>query len=274
MTFFTKGSIMFDRCQIRYPAFDKLQICRLLFYPRRERTGTAGVCTERIMIPVEDGVAVGGRFHLCRQESPTVLFFHGNGEIAADYDDIGAIYRGMGINFLPVDYRGYGLSSGRPTVTAMMRDGHTVFEFVTAWLTGRGCTGPLVVMGRSLGSAPALEVAFHQAERIAGLIIESGFARILPLLNLLGIHDPELTEASGPQNLEKIRRVRKPTLVIHAEYDQIIPYAEGKDLYEASGAMEKKFLGIPHADHNTVFFQGRQQYLDAIGTFMKIVAER
>ena len=129
-------------------------------------------------------------------------------------------------------------------------------------------------MGRSLGSAPALEIAFHNAQRIAGLIIESGFARTLPLLNLLGIHDPELTEAAGPQNLEKIRRVQTPTLIIHAEFDHIIPFAEGKDLYEASGAKEKKFLEIPGADHNTVFFQGMKQYLDAIGTFMEIVAKK
>ena len=262
---------MIDLTQIRYPAFDKPEICRVLFYPRRERAGPQGVGPERLMIPVENDVTVGGRFHLARQESPTILFFHGNGEIAADYDDIGVIYRGMGINFLPVDYRGYGLSSGRPTVTAMMRDGHAVLEYVTAWLTGRECTGPLIVMGRSLGSAPALEIAFHNAERIAGLIIESGFARILPLLSLLGIHDPELTEATGPQNLEKIRRVRKPTLVIHAEYDHIIPFAEGKDLYEASGAVEKKLLEIPGADHNNIFFHGMRQYLDAVGTFIEIV---
>jgi fermentation-respiration switch protein FrsA (DUF1100 family) len=265
---------MIDLSQIHYQVFDKPEISRLLFHPRRELAGLPGAGPERLMIPVGNDVAVGGRFHLSRQDSPTILFFHGNGEIAADYDDFGAIYQGMGINFLPADYRGYGLSSGRPTVTAMMRDGHTVFEYVMAWLTERVCTGPLVVMGRSLGSAPALDIAFQYAERIAGLIIESGFARILPLLNLLGIHDPELTEASGPQNLEKIREVRKPTLIIHAEYDHIIPYAEGKDLYEASGGAEKKFLEIPGADHNTLFFQGMKQYLDAIGTFMEIVTKR
>jgi fermentation-respiration switch protein FrsA (DUF1100 family) len=64
-----------------------------------------------------------------------------------------------------------------------------------------------------------------------------------------------------------------PTLIIHAEFDHIIPFAEGKDLYEASGAKEKKFLEIPGADHNTVFFQGMRQYLDAIGTFMEIVSK-
>jgi len=264
---------MIDLSPTDYSAFDKPEICRLLFYPRREMAGPPVVGPERLMIPVERDVAVSGRFHLSGHASPTIVLFHGNGEIAADYDDIGSLYRGMGINFLPVDYRGYGLSSGKPTVTAMMRDSHTVIAYAAAWLIERGFTGPLVVMGRSLGSAPALEIAFHNAQRIAGLIIESGFARTLPLLNLLGIHDPELTEAAGPQNLEKIRRVQTPTLIIHAEFDHIIPFAEGKDLYEASGAKEKKFLEIPGADHNTVFFQGMRQYLDAIGTFMEIVVK-
>ena len=258
---------MIDITQIYYPSFDKPGICRVLFYPRREPPGPLDAGIERLMIPVENDVTVGGRFHQAGLESPTILLFHGNGEIAADYEDIGAIYRGIGINFLPVDYRGYGLSSGKPTVTAMMRDSHVIFEFVSAWLTRRGFLGPLVVMGRSLGSASALEIAFHNADRIAGLIIESGFARILPLLRLLGIHDPELTEASGPQNLEKIRCVQKPTLVIHAEYDHIIPFAEGRDLYEASGGVAKKFLGIPGADHNNIFSRGVKQYVDTIKSF-------
>jgi alpha-beta hydrolase superfamily lysophospholipase len=263
---------MIDLSTIEYSAFDKPEICRLLFYPRREGTGSPGSGSERLMIPVEKDIAVSGRFHGSEKEVPTILFFHGNGEIAADYDEIGAIYRRRGINFLPVDYRGYGLSSGKPTFTAVMRDSHTVFEFAAAWLIGRGFTGPLVVMGRSLGSAPALEIAFHHGERIAGLIIESGFARIIPLLNLLGVDDSELTEAAGPRNREKIRRVRKPTLIIHAENDHIIPFAEGEDLYEASGTEEKTFLGIPDADHNTIFFQGMNSYLDAIGKLMGIVA--
>jgi alpha-beta hydrolase superfamily lysophospholipase len=265
---------MVDLSPIDYSAFDKPEICGLLFYPRREMAGPPAGTPGRLMIPVEQDVALSGRFHQSGHESPTILFFHGNGEIAADYDDVGVLYREMGINFLPVDYRGYGLSSGNPTFTSMMRDSHAIVAYAATWLIERGVTGPLVVMGRSLGSAAALEIAYHNAQRIAGLIIESGFARILPLLNLLGIHDPELTEAAGPQNLEKIRRVQTPTLIIHAEFDHIIPFAEGRELYEASGAREKKFLEIPGADHNNLFFQGMNQYLDAIGTFGEIVAKK
>lgn len=264
---------MIDSETIRHPAFDRPGICSRLFYPRRETAPfRIGAGFRRLSIPVEKDVVVGGRFHEAGKEDPVLLFFHGNGEIVEDYDDLGAVYRGMGIHFLPVDYRGYGLSSGVPTVTSMIRDAHRIVEYVRSWLAEAGFHGPLVVMGRSLGSAPALEVARHHAETVRGLIIESGFARILPLLALLGIDDPELSEEEGPRNLEKIREVRMPTLIIHAECDPIIPFAEGEDLFQNSGAERKTFLEIPAAGHNDLFFRGREAYLNAIGIFMEMVA--
>jgi len=264
---------MNDLSQRDYPAFDKPEITRLLFFPRVEMAGPPDG-SERLKIRVEEGVALGGRLYTSRKEDPTILFFHGNGEIVADYSDIGALYQAIGVNFLPVDYRGYGLSSGTSTVTTMMRDSHAIFAYVATWLGVRKFTGPLVVMGRSLGSAPAVEIASNHAERVTGLIIESGFARILPLLGLLGIDDLELTEDSGTRNLEKIGQVRKPTLIIHAEYDHIIPFSEGKDLYEASGAREKTLIKIPDADHNTIFSQGMKPYLDAIGMFREVISQQ
>ena len=141
---------MIDLSPTNYSAFDKPEICGLLFYPRREMAGPPAVGPERLMIPVEHDVAVSGRFHLSGHESPTIVLFHGNGEIAADYDDIGSLYRGMGINFLPVDYRGYGLSSGKPTVTAMMRDSHTIIAYAVGLVDRTGFYGT----ARRYGSFP------------------------------------------------------------------------------------------------------------------------
>src|SRR3972149_3007293 len=102
------------------------------------------------MIPVGSGVVLGARFFFADPEGPSLLFFHGNGEIVADYDDMGRIYQGMGINFFPVDYRGYGRSTGSPTVSAMMHDCHLVLAFFLDMLAGKSMEGPLLVMGRSL----------------------------------------------------------------------------------------------------------------------------
>ena len=60
----------------------------------------------------------------------------------------------------------------------------------------------------------------------------------------------------------------KPTLIIHAEYDHIIPFSQGQDLYEASTAEEKRMLKIPRADHNTLFQYGMTEYLNAIKEFV------
>ena len=123
-------------------------------------------------------------------------------------------------------------------------------------------------MGRSLGSASALELASRYEDRIAALIIESGFARTGPLLQLLGVNLRAMgfAEDSGIENVRKIRAFHKATLIIHAEKDHIIPFSDGRELYEASGARDKRLLMIPGANHNDIFFRGMGEYLKAVKT--------
>jgi len=197
-------------------------------------------------------------------DAKTVIYFHGNGEIVADYDEIASLYNRHGVNFFPVDYRGSGRSGGTPTVTAMMKDCRRVFDFVVEWLAGEGYAGPLAVMGRSLGSAPALELASSRSERMDALIIESGFAHVAPLLRLLGIPVDAFgmdAEEDLFRHKDKIRDFKKPVLVIHAENDHIISFENGKALYEASASTMKRFLKISHADHNTIFYYGMDEYM-------------
>jgi hypothetical protein len=238
-----------------------------LFHPRPE-WGSPGTTSsaEDMLIQVEKDVVVGARFYLAEKDAPTILFFHGNGEIVADYDDIGPIYMRMGINFFPVDYRGYGRSTGRPTITSMMRDAHRIFDYVQNWLKGKGYTGPFIIMSRSLGSASALELSTHYIDQIDGLIIESGFAYAGPLLRLLGIEMEALgiKEEDGFRNIEKITTFTKPTLIIHAENDHIISFTEGQALYDACPATDKRLLKIPGANHNDIFLRGMKEYMEAV----------
>ncbi len=250
-----------------YAVLDRREVSMFLFHPR------AGLkMSERdIFIPVEDRILVGARFHTVRKDAPGILFFHGNGEIAADYDDIAKMYNKMGINFLIADYRGYGRSTGKPTVSAMMQDCHLIFNFTKNWLKENGYSGPFILMGRSLGSASVLELAACYKDQADALIVESGFAYAGPLLELIGINIRELgfREEEGFRNTDKIRKFDKPALVIHAQYDQIIPFADGKALYDACGSADKTLLMIPEADHNDIFFKGLSQYMAAIKTLVE-----
>jgi hypothetical protein len=266
---------MIDISKIDYSLLDRPEILMYLFHPRPEFGRSISVSgNTEIMIPVEAEIAVGARFHLTDKSACNILFFHGNGEIVADYDEFGQMMNQMGINFLAVDYRGYGRSTGQPTVTAMMRDSHIIFDYVKKWLNRNDYPGPVVLMGRSLGSASVLELALHYAAGLDGLIVESGFAYAGPLLVLLGINTAEIgfEEAKGFRNIYKISRFQKPTLIIHAERDHIIPFSDGEALFEACPAPDKTFLKIPGANHNDIFMRGLKDYLAAITTLLEGLA--
>ncbi len=221
------------------------------------------------MIPVEPGTSIGACFHPAGISAPTLLFFHGNGEVVSDYHDIAALFTDSGLNFFPVDYRGYGRSDGTPTVTDMMKDCHAIVDYVCGWTRIHGYRGPLAVMGRSLGSAPALDLAARRPQIIDGLVIESGFAQEAPLLKVLGIpHPPGMRHVRGFfQNADKISAFSKPLLVIHAENDHIISFDQGRALFNNCPSETKAFLPISGAHHNDIFSRGLSDYMDALKRF-------
>lgn len=261
---------MTDNATTDYSTLDRPEVLMALFHPRPEWGESKGrTPATDMLIPVAGEVAIGARFHMVSNTAASILFFHGNGEIASDYDDLGPVYNRMEINFLAVDYRGYGRSTGKPTVTGMMQDCHVIYKFVRHWLKDNGYTGPFTVMGRSLGSASVIELAAHYPDEIDGLIVESGFAYAEPLLRLLGVDARSLgfREETGFRNVDKIRAYNRPTLIIHAEYDHIIPFSDGQAMYEASISRRKKLVKIPGANHNDIFARGFTQYMSAIQDF-------
>jgi len=257
-----------------YEKLDQPEVGAALFYPRQDITAPP-VGAQDHRIEVEAGVVLGARFFLTADPAAVnLLFFHGNGEVVADYDDVGPQYNAQGVNFLAVDYRGYGQSTGVPAVSAMIQDAHRILSWVRAWLVEQGCTGHLVVMGRSLGSVSAIELAATE-EAVAGLIVESGIARTLPLLRTLGLDVQALglDEADGFGNLEKIAKVQKPTYILHAQHDQIIPIVLAEELQSVCGARSKEFQMIPGADHNNILALTGKLYFQAIKQFLKRVGK-
>ncbi len=226
-------------------------------------------------IPVADGVNIACRLHSHALSSPTLLYFHGNGETISDYDaTIGPCYVQEGLNFLVIEYRGYGWSGGTAQASTLLSDGNTVFLGVKDWLHTHGYTGALVLMGRSLGSASAIDVAAHHSEAISGLIIESGFAKLLPLAKVLGVNLEKLgiTEEQAFDNSGKIARITQATLILHGQYDQLIPLWQAEALHAASGAKHKELQVVPGADHNTIIMEAGPLYFQTIRKFVEQVA--
>jgi alpha-beta hydrolase superfamily lysophospholipase len=253
-----------------YDKLDRPEVLRILFHPRPDSGQEPPAGAFDHDFTVAENVVVGARFYMASLEAPNILFFHGNGEIASDYDQAGPMYNALDISFMVVEYRGYGRSNGEPTVTAMMHDGHVIFKDVRAWLGRENRTGPLLIMGRSLGSACAIDLAAAHQEDITGLIIESGFATTMPLLQAMGIDAAAMgiTEQDGFMNAAKIERITKPTFILHARHDQLIPVTNAEILQAQSGARRKEFHMVPGADHNSIMAVTGRLYFEAIRGFI------
>ncbi len=241
-----------------------------IFYPRPDPGYPPPEGSIDLSVKVSDADRVAVRFHPTDPQLPTILHFHGNGEIVHDYDPIAPVLHALGASVAFAEFRGYGLSTGRPTVRALLRDAHPVLDAVLEALRERGHTGPLVVMGRSLGSAPAIELASSRPDDMTGLIIESGFARMLPLLGLLGVTASflGLDAIEGIDNENKMEHVRMPVLLLHAEGDMLVPRWHAERNFEHAASRHKRLVMIPEADHNSIMAVGGQLYWGSIAVFI------
>ena len=228
--------------------------------------------TPDLQIEVTDNVALGASLFPAEPSAAVVLLFHGNGELAAEYDVVAPAYNDLGLSLVVVDYRGYGFSQGTPSASALLHDARAVFHTLPPLLEELDIQADrLFVMGRSLGSAAAIEIAATVRHRLSGLILESGFAYTFPLIQRLG--GPVLTKADerrdGFGHLDKMQHVDVPTLVIHGEEDHLIPVTDGMALHRHAESHRKALLTLPGAGHNDLLATDASAYFDAVARLVE-----
>jgi pimeloyl-ACP methyl ester carboxylesterase len=250
---------------------DHPEIIGRLFYPRREQAVDAPGAINRF-VEVEEDVSIGCRFFTSRPDGPNILFFHGNGETVPDYDYVAPFYQKIGANLFVADYRGYGMSNGSPTCSGIIRDAHPIFRSFVSFMDELDHKGGVYVMGRSLGSAPAIEVAYHYQQQLMGLIVESGFASSRNQIGRLGLTHlfRDVEDPIGFCSDLQFRDIQIPTLIIHGLQDQVIPVSEGRALFELSNAPDKTPLFVPDAGHNDLLDRSLAEYMKAIAKFTHV----
>jgi pimeloyl-ACP methyl ester carboxylesterase len=251
-----------------YALLDRRGLAQGLFYPRRDVSGPPQGATDH-RVDVGDGVQVACRFYALDHLRPSLLFFHGNGEIASDYDMIAPAYHEIGANLLVADYRGYGASGGRPSFASLISDAHPVLSRFHALLDEEGFSGRRFVMGRSLGGLPAAELAATAHQRLAGLIIESSAPSLTRIRRRAGIDesDSEIARVVEAHDL-RLAAIRLPVLQIHGEWDEIIPLQHGVAFHEGLATDAKQLVIIPGAGHNDIGWVGRELYFGALAGFI------
>jgi fermentation-respiration switch protein FrsA (DUF1100 family) len=251
-----------------FAALDRPDILAFMFYPRPERS-RAPAGAEDLFIPVAAGVQLHTRLYPASVAFPTVLFFHGNGEVVADYDSIASVYHHFGLNLLVADYRGYGQSGGRPSFTTMLADAHAVKAAAMTHLDAGGLQGGRCLMGRSLGALPAVELAATEPEGFHGLILESGAAGIRGWSRFARAgDDPAVWDALHQAQRDRLASITLPLLSIHGAWDELIPLETAVEVQEAVASAERELVIIPEAGHNDLLATGLGQYFEALTTFV------
>ena len=254
---------------VDYSALDNPEASARSFHPLRGWTETPDGAVDCV-VTVADGTTLSCRFFAVGRANPTVLFFYGGGENVARYDDIAPHYTRIGANFFVADYRGFGASSGSPSFNAILSDAHEVLDWLQGTMQKLRFTGPLYVMGRSMGRHAAGELAITAGDRINGVIIESGRPNLGRIAQGLA---PEIVRALEEDYQAKFYSITIPALVIHGQWDEAAPLAGAVDMFNKLETVHKRLEIIPGASHNDLMYVGFQQYFNAIRGFMARYAE-
>lgn len=206
-----------------------------------------------------DGVAVHALDLPAPPGARTLVHFHNNRDTAADAADLARSLHASGLGVLLVEYRGYGLSGGaEPSEEGLYDDA----EAALGRLAARG-VGPdrVVLWGTSLGTGVAAEMA--RRGRGAALVLVTPYTSI-----------PDVVTAAVPlvpagmflpvrfDTLGKSAEIRVPTLVIHGDDDEVVPFWMGRRL--ASAIPDAKLLRVPGGRHGDLFLREPERLLAAI----------
>ena len=126
-------------------------------------------------------------------------------------------------------------------------------------------TGPLYVMGRSMGRHAAGELAITAGDRINGVIIESGRPNLGRVAQGL---EPEVIQALEDDYQARFYSIDIPALVIHGQWDESAPLADAVDMFNKLETSNKHLEIIPGAGHNDLMYVGYREYFNAIRNFM------
>lgn len=228
---------------------------QLFYFPTRDEPATPatwGLKYESVDFKSADGTPLHGWFIPAKNKAPkgTVIFSHGNSGSIGYHLGFVAWLAEASFNVMIYDYRGFGKSGGNVDRRGMIDDVKAAFEYARQ----RHDIDPnrLVSFGHSLGGAQSI-TALAEAP-VAGLraiIIDGAFASYQAMARVVGgqLGASLVTDELSPKDfVKKLSPV--PLLVVHGARDEVVPVAQGRQLFEAAGE-PKTLFEVKSGRHGT-----------------------
>ena len=182
---------------------------------------------QEVNLKTADETNIYAWFSPAQKGQKTILYFHGNaGNLSGRSDRFEKFAAQYGV--MAISYRGYAKSEGTPSQDGFFQDADSAFEFLKS---KNILSKDIILFGESIGSAVAVNLAlkhdFH------ALILEAPFTSILSIAQKTYWFLPVDLILKDRFESDKIAsKINTPVLIMHANKDYIVPFEEGKKLYE------------------------------------------
>jgi fermentation-respiration switch protein FrsA (DUF1100 family) len=220
---------------------------------------------KELWIPTKDGVELNAWWMPVDTNAYTVLFFHGNAGNISRGEKRMRLLREMGFNALAIDYRGFGISTGKiENEDDIYTDSDASYDYLQKKFGIK--EDRIIIWGWSLGGAVAVNLA--QNKKCHALVMEATFYSMLDMANRTFWYLPNrLTLNFDFSSGEKLSKVACPILFIHSCEDKTVPYSQGEKLF-AKCQGKKKFIEIK-GDHNHGLFDSKDKFIPEALPFLK-----
>jgi fermentation-respiration switch protein FrsA (DUF1100 family) len=194
-----------------------------------------------------------------------VLFLHGNASTVASRMNVKHYtrLRELGLNVLAAEYRGYNGLDGVPSEAGVLADARAAYDY----LRNREAVPAerLVIFGWSLGAAIAVQLAAAVESR--GVVLEGAPASIVDIgADRYPLFPVRLIIRNPFHAIEKVGAIRAPLLFLHSPEDDVVPFAQGRKLYDAATA-PKTFVEV-RGGHIEASEVDRDVFYGAVRTFI------
>jgi pimeloyl-ACP methyl ester carboxylesterase len=202
---------------------------------------------EELHFDMEDGGSINGIYFKVPNSLGVIYYLKGNSRSIKGWGKFAKDFVGKGYDFFLIDYRGFGKSKGRRTEQKLYSDSQYIYK----WLTERYDEEKIVVFGRSFGSGIAARIASWNNPRM--LILDSPYYSFAyRIKSYIGAFMPLrwLLRYKIPTNLF-LKKVNCPIHIIHGTKDRLIPFVDGKKLFDENPE-KVNFYPIKGGRHNNL----------------------
>ncbi len=189
-----------------------------------------------------------------RPNRPTIVYFHGSGGNLGDrrFKFRWMMRRGYGV--VAMAYPGSSGSKGSPSHSSIQSLATSLYKDLPKFVGD----SPIVLMGESLGTGVAIELAASPVVRNnppVGIVLHSPYTS---LIDLVAYKRPLMlplfaTRTDLWPSKKLITRIKTPLFILHGKKDTTVPFKMGQTLYRLSPSKNKKLVTLPNAGHGEIW---------------------